>query len=41
MALLLSPAMQYEDSNGDPLAGGSITFYDTNTTTLKSVYSDP
>jgi len=39
-AILLQPSEQFNDSNGDPLSGGSITFYDTNTTTLKAVYSD-
>ena len=40
MALLLEPGLQYEDANGDPLSAGTITFYDTNTTTLKAVYSN-
>lgn len=40
MALLLPPAQQFLDLNGNPLSGGSITFYSSGTTTLKAVYSD-
>jgi len=40
MALLLIATEPLEDGNGTPLAGGSVTFYDTNTTNLKTVYSD-
>jgi len=28
------------DANGDPVAGGSVTFYETGTTTLVPIYSD-
>ena len=40
MALLLAKWFPFLDSNGDPASGGTVTFYDTNTTTLKTVYSD-
>ena len=33
-------ADQYFDDAGDPLVSGKITFYETNTTTLKTTYSD-
>lgn len=41
MATLLPVFEQYSDANGDPLSGGSVTFYENNTTTLQTVYSDP
>lgn len=31
---------QFFDSNGDPLAGGKLYFYETGTTTLATTYSD-
>lgn len=31
---------QYSDDNGDPLAGGSITFYESGTSDLEDVYTD-
>jgi len=39
-AILLLSSDQFSDGNGVPLASGTITFYDTNTTTLKAIYSD-
>ena len=33
-------ADQYFDDAGDPLVSGKITFYETNTTTLKTTYAD-
>ena len=33
-------ADQYFDDAGDPLVNGKITFYETNTTTLKTTYAD-
>lgn len=38
--LLQNPRPQILDSNGDPLASGSIEFYEVGTTTPKNVYSD-
>jgi hypothetical protein len=32
---------QFFDSNGKPLAGGSVTFFVPNTTTLKNTWQDP
>lgn len=40
MPRLGSIGTQYFDSNGDPLAGGKLYFYDTGTTTLATTYSD-
>lgn len=34
------PNPQFFDSNGDPLSGGSLTFYVTETTTQATTYSD-
>jgi len=31
---------QFFDDSGDPLSGGSITFYETGTTTEATTYSD-
>jgi len=38
-SLLPIGKQQFFDSNGDPLSGGKIYFYETGTTTLKDVYS--
>lgn len=41
MATLLPSGMQtFLDANGDPLAGGTVTFYVPGTTTLKDTYQD-
>lgn len=41
MAELLFPAFyQHSDNNGTPLAGGTLTFYRTGTTTKRNTYSD-
>ena len=40
-AILIPPGHAFEDANHNAVAGGKIYFYDTNTTTLKDVYSDP
>lgn len=41
MALLFSSLHQFTDNNtGAPVASGTLTLYDTGTTTLKSVYTD-
>ena len=40
MSRLLSIGPQFFDNNGDPLAGGKLTFYATGTTTLTTTYSD-
>lgn len=37
---LYLPFSQWTDSNGDPLAGGKLYFYETGTTTPKDTYSD-
>lgn len=39
--LLPNGRQTFLDANGDPLAGGSVTFYVPNTTTLKDTYIDP
>jgi hypothetical protein len=39
-ALFHNPREQFFDSNGDPLAGGSLTFYASGTSTPQTVYSD-
>jgi len=35
-----APVVQFVDSNGDPLASGTINTYDTGTTTNKATYTD-
>lgn len=40
MARLVNPDQQFFDDNGDPLAGGTLTFYVTGTTTDKDTFSD-
>jgi len=40
MALLFPAGYQFFDSNGAPLASGTINFYDTGTTNDKDAYSD-
>ena len=35
-----SSFFQYSDDNGDPLAGGSITFYTSGTSDLEDIYTD-
>ena len=35
-----APIMHFTDANGALLAGGSLTFYESGTTTLKAVYAD-
>ncbi len=40
MALLFPAGYQFFDSNGDPLASGTVRFYETGTTTDKAVYSN-
>lgn len=37
---LFMPFQQFLDSNGDPLNGGTMTFYQTSTTTKLDTYSD-
>lgn len=39
-SVMPAPIPQFFDSNGDPLAGGSLTFYAAGTTTPQAVYSD-
>ncbi len=39
-SLMPDPKKQFFDDNGDPLAGGKVYFYETGTTTLKTVYAD-
>lgn len=40
MILLNSPQLQFLDANGHPYAGGSLTTYIANTSTLKTTWSD-
>lgn len=40
MARFGSIGTQYFDDAGDPLSGGTLTFYESGTTTLKDTYSD-
>ncbi len=41
MTALLPPAQQqFCDANGQPLAGGSVAFYEVGTTTPKGTYQD-
>ena len=40
MAILLNVFEQFCDSNGDPLSGGTLTLYDSGTTTPKATYTD-
>ena len=40
MALLFPAGYQFFDTNGDPLAAGTVRFYITTTTTDKAVYSN-
>ncbi len=39
-ALLPNAQQQFTDSNGQPLAGGSVQFYEVGTTTPKATYQD-
>lgn len=41
MARFSNPVPQFLDENGDPVPGGSLTFFSVGTTTKKAVYSDP
>lgn len=41
MALLFPAGYQFFDANGDPLASGTVRFYETGTTTDKAIYSNP
>lgn len=41
VALLPSPVLQLSDSNGAPLAGGTIATFVPNTTTNKTTWSEP
>jgi len=41
MPRFINPNPQFSDKNGSPLAFGSITFYESGTTTFKTTYSDP
>ncbi len=38
---LIEPVLQFEDGNGIPYAGGSVTFVIVGTSTPQNVYSDP
>lgn len=38
---MIDPVLQFEDGNGVPYAGGSVTFYAVSTVNLLDVYSDP
>jgi hypothetical protein len=38
---LIEPVLQFEDGNGIPYAGGSVTFVIVGTSTSQNVYSDP
>jgi len=40
-AILIEAGHQFSDANGDPSGAGLVYFYDTGTTTLKTVYSNP
>jgi len=40
MARYTNPRPQYLDGSGDPVASGTLTFYDPGTTTPKTTYSD-
>ena len=40
MPLFQSIGQQYLDNNGDPLTSGTLTFHESGTSTLKTVYSD-
>lgn len=40
MARFVSPHHQVTDSNGDPVSGAKVYFYDTGTSTPKTTYSD-
>jgi hypothetical protein len=35
-----NPLLRFEDSNGDPLAGGTLEFYESGTSTPKTAYGD-
>lgn len=39
-ALLPNAFQQFLDSNGQPLAGGQVNFYEVGTTTPKATYQD-
>lgn len=41
MARFGTLGQQYFDDSGDPLSGGTLTFYETGTTTFADTYSDP
>jgi len=40
MAKLFPPGYQFADSGGNPIAGGTVSFYQTGTTTAKNIYTD-
>lgn len=40
MARYINPVVNIEDSNGAPYVGAKLVFYETGTTTLKTIYSD-
>lgn len=40
LGYLLSPTVQFEDTDGKPLVGGKVYVYKANTTTLATTYSD-
>lgn len=41
MAKLFPPGYQFLDSNGDPVASGTVNFYQNGTTTDQNIYTDP
>lgn len=41
MARLSNPVPQYLDGNGNPVAGGKVTFFNVGTTVKKNIYTDP
>lgn len=40
-SLLPQGVLQFTDFDGNPLAGGSVSYFQPNTTTLKTVWADP
>lgn len=40
MSRLIDAGRVFQDDNGDPLSGGTVTFYTSGTTTLKNTYAD-
>lgn len=40
-SILPNALNHFDDNNGTPLAGGTVTFYIPNTSTLKNTYQDP